>query len=95
MAEQTFLTYKGKPLVRKGDTVYYGDTSEKYIVMLKINSTKKVGDVDVADKVTVSLMLSDPDVAPKDRIVKKIEKNGYYSAIEVGVTLLERALEGK
>ena len=37
MSEQ-FLTYKGKPLVRKGNTVYYGDMSEKYIVRFEILS---------------------------------------------------------
>ena len=56
MAEK-FLTYKGKPMVRKGDTIYYGSTEEKHIVMIKINSTKDVGGVEVADKVTVHLLL--------------------------------------
>ncbi len=94
MAEQ-FLTYKGKPMVRKGDTVYYGDTAEKYIVMLKINTTKDVGGVKVADKVTVSLLLSDPDAPAKDRVVKKSEKTGFYNAMDVGVIWLERALKSE
>ena len=42
MAEKEFMTYKGKPMVRCGDTIYYGDTADKYIVMLKINSTVTV-----------------------------------------------------
>ena len=28
-----FLTYKGKPLVRKGNTLYYGNMSDKFVVM--------------------------------------------------------------
>ena len=95
MAEQSFLTYKGRPMVRKGDTVYYGDTAEKYIIMLKINTTKDVGGEKVADKVTVSLMLSDPNVDPKDRIVKKSEKTGFYNAMDIGVVWLERALKSE
>lgn len=93
MAE--FLTYKGRPMVRKGDTIYYGDTAEKYIIMLKILTTKDIGGVAVADKVSVQLMLSDPDANAKDRIVKKSDKNGLYNAMDIGVIWLERALKEK
>ena len=33
--------YKGKPLVRSGRTVYYGDPSEDYVAMLQILSVKE------------------------------------------------------
>ena len=39
MAEQ-FLTYKGRPLVRGGNTIYYGNMSDEYVCMLQILSTK-------------------------------------------------------
>ena len=41
MAESSFLTYKNKPLVRKGNEIYYGDMTEKYVVRFKILSSKK------------------------------------------------------
>lgn len=94
MAEK-FLTYKGKPMVRCGDTIYYGNTEDKYIVMLKVNSTKDVGGIKVADKVTVQLMLSDQDLKTKDRIVKKSDKTGLYSAMDIGAIWLERALKSE
>ncbi len=90
-----FLTYKGKPLVRKGDTLYYGSTEEKYIVMLKINTTKDVGGVAVADKVTVKLVLSDQEIKEKDRIVKQSDKVGLYNAMDVGAIWLDRALKSE
>ena len=31
-----FLEYKGRPLVRKGDDIYYGDLSDKYHVFMMI-----------------------------------------------------------
>ncbi len=93
MAE--FLTYKGKPMVRKGDTIYYGDTAEKYILMLKILTTKDMGGTKIADKVSVQLILSDPDANAKDKVVKSSEKNGLYNAIDIGVIWLERALKEK
>lgn len=94
MAEK-FLTYKGKPMVRCGDTIYYGSTEDKYIIMIKINSTKDVGGIAVADKVTVQLMLSDQEIRTKDRIVKKSDKTGLYAAMDIGAIWLERALKSE
>lgn len=90
-----FLTYKGKPLVRNGKTLYYGDMSEPFVIMMQINSTKKVKDLEVADKVTVQLLKTDPDVRPRERIVKKSEKNGLYNAMDIGAIWLNRALNPK
>ncbi len=91
MAEK-LLTYKGKPLVRSGNVLYYGDMSEKCVVVLQILSTKKVGDMSVADKIQVQLLLTDPEIRLKDRILKKSEKNGLYNAMDIGSIWLERAL---
>jgi hypothetical protein len=91
-----FLTYKGKPLVRKDDVIYYGDMSDKYVIMLQIVNKKKVDDLEIAGKVLVQLMNTDPDVRARDRIIKKSEKNGLYNAMDIGAIWLQRALsEGK
>lgn len=86
------LTYKGRPLMRKDNLIYYGSMADKYIVMLQVLDSKKDGDLDVATKVSVQLQLTDPDVRSRDRIVKKTEKPGLYTALDVGVVWLERAL---
>ena len=88
-----FLTYKGKPLVRNENTIYYGNMNEDYVVVLQITSTKKVKELDVADRVLVQLVSTDPDVRPRDRIVKKAEKRGLYNAMDIGTVWLERELE--
>ena len=54
------LSYKGRPLRRKDNLIYYGTMAEKYIIMLQILSTKKVDGLDMADKVSVQLQLTDP-----------------------------------
>ncbi len=94
MAEkkETLLTYKGRPLVRNGNTLYYGDMAEKCVIVLQVLTTKTVGDMTVADKVQVQLLLTDPEVRMKDRILKKSEKNGLYNAMDIGSVWLERAL---
>lgn len=87
-----FLTYKGKPLVRKDNVLYYGDMSDPFVIMLQINSTKEFNDIKLADKVTVQLINTDPNVSVREKIVKKSEKNGLYNAMDIGSIWLERAL---
>ena len=91
MAESKFLTYKNRPLVRNGKTLYYGNMSEPYVIMLQICSTRTVGDIEVANRVTVQMLNTDPSVRPKDRIVKKSEKQGLYQAMEIASIWLDRA----
>lgn len=96
MAAQTApLTYKGHPLRRKGNLIYYGSMAQKYIIMLQILSTAKEKDLDVATKVSVQLQLTDPDLKSRDRVVKKSEKDSLYAAMDVAAVWLDRALAGK
>ena len=90
--KKTGLEYKGRPLRRKDDLLYFGSMADKYIIQMQILETKKVKDLDVATKVSVQLQLTDPDVKSRDRVVKKTEKESLYSAIDVASVWLERAL---
>lgn len=87
-----FLTYRGKPLVRKDNTIYYGDMTDEFVVVLQITSTKDFNGLTVADRVIVQLVNTDSEVRPRDRIVKKAEKRGLYNAMDIGTVWLERAL---
>ena len=89
------LEYKGHPLRRKDNLIYFGDMSDKYIVQLQIMDTKKVKDLDVATRVSVQLQLTDPDIRTKDRVVKKSEKDSLYAAMDLASIWLERALNSK
>ena len=75
--ENAVLMYKGRPLMRKDNLVYYGSMADSHIVMLQILETKKVGDMDLATRVSVQLQLTDPAVKGRSRIVKKSEKDGF------------------
>lgn len=92
MQKSKTLTYKGYPLRRKGNIIYYGSMADKYIIMLQITGTKKVEDLDVATKVSVQLQLTDRELRNRDRVVKKTEKNGLYAAMDVATVWLTRAL---
>ena len=89
------LEYKGHPLRRKDNLIYFGDMYDKYIVQLQIMDTKKVKDLDVATRVSVQLQLTDPDIRTKDRVVKKSEKDSLYAAMDLASIWLDRALNSK
>ena len=96
MAETTpFLMYKGRPLVRSGNVLYYGSMAEKFVVMMQILTTKDVNDMTMAEKIQIQLLSTDESLRMKDRIIKKSEKIGLYTALDVGCVWLERALAGK
>ena len=87
-----FLTYKGRPLVRCGDTLYYGNMEEKAVVQLTIKDKEKDGDITTAKKIQVVLLDTDTSIDPIKRILKKSEKEGLYNAMDIGAIWLERAL---
>lgn len=93
--EKSVLMYKGHPLMRKDNMVYYGSMADSHIVMLQILETKKMGDTDIATRVSVQLQLTDPTARSRDRVVKKSEKAGLFTALDVGSVWLTRALAGK
>ena len=95
MAEKKVLTFKGRPLMRKDNLIYYGSMADSHIIMLQILDYKKVGDTDVANKVSIQLQLTDPNIKGRAQIVKKAEKQGLYTALDLGAVWLERALAGK
>ena len=93
--ENAVLMYKGRPLMRKDNMIYYGSMADSHIVMLQILDSKKVGDMDVATRVAVQLQLTDPTLSSKRRVEKKTEKDSLYAAMDVASVWLERALSGK
>jgi len=89
------ISYKGHQLVRCGNTIYYGDMAEEFVVMLQVLSTSKVNDMAVAGKIQVQLMATDPDLPMNERILKKSDKVGLYNAMDIAAIWLERAFADK
>lgn len=90
--EKIPLTYKGHPLRRKDNLIYYGDMADSHIILLQIQDSEQVGDLKVATKVSIQLQRTDPDAKSRDRVVKRSEKDSLYAAIDVASVWLERAL---
>ncbi|MBQ6626863.1 MAG: hypothetical protein IIX27_06195 [Ruminococcus sp.] len=93
MAEKEFSTYKGRPLVRCGDELYYGSMEDRFVIRMQVKTKKEVNGLMIADKVAIQLLCTDPDLSPRKQLVKASEKNGLYLALDIADVWLERALK--
>ena len=87
MAFTPKLTYKGKPLVRKDNELYYGSMTAPYVLHLQILTTTPVGSQQVADKVQLMLV----STADTSKVMRQITKRGLYNALESGGLWLQDA----
>lgn len=83
-----YLEYKGKPLVREGNTICYGDMNEKCFLVLEIMSYKEVNGNSLPDKILIQVI----DSKDPTKIIKQGDKNGLHDAFSIGLVWLERAL---
>ncbi len=86
-----FIEYKGKALVRQGDSICYGNMSDKHILSLTIMAYKKDGEYEVPAKVLIQVLSTDQSKSFADRIVKQGDKDSLFDAIDIGLIWLERA----
>ena len=93
LAEKEFSTYKGKPLVRCGDELYYGSMDQRFVIRMQIKTKKNVNGLEIADKAAIQLLCTDPDLSPRKQLVKSSEKEGLYVALDIADVWLERALK--
>ncbi len=84
-----FFTYKGYPLVRKGDEIYFGNMYDKTVIMMQIAEKTKMGSIDVASKIRIYQMKTDEE-NPVAAIVKQSEKSSLYEALDIAYIWLSR-----
>ena len=89
--KKKLLTYKGKPLIRCGDRIYYGNLEDKYILALDITETKNVNGAQQSTKVKIQLMDNTGELG-KGQIFRKAERDNLYKAIDIGEWWLQDAL---
>ena len=94
-----FVMFRGKPLLREGNQICYGDMEDDYMMYLLIlsNKTVQLGDkkVEVPDRIIVQILKNDPSILGYERIVKQFDKNGLYDAFQTGLIQLERLQNGQ
>lgn len=88
--ENEVLTYNGKPLLRCGNEIYYGNPEDKYVVIFRLEDNDDLGDITVAKRVIVELKTNEGE---RSQLVRQAERDGLYKALDVGIFWLEQALE--
>lgn len=86
MAE--ILKYKEKPLVRRGNMIYYGNPEDPYIILLVVNSSEKVNDLEVSKNISIILQENNGS----GKMIKKAEREGMYAAMDIAEYWLADAL---
>ena len=104
MAEAKFvegqnLMFRGKPLLREGNTFCYGSMSDKYVLFMMVLSNKTIkyekgNEVEVPDKIILQVLSTDTSKPPHERVVKQFDRNGLFDAMDIGLIWLDR-LNGK
>ena len=94
--EDSYYIYRGKPLVREGNTICYGDMNDKYVLFLMILTTAETETGDAGkkytspEKVMIQLLSTDTSKPSHERIVKQTIKDGLYDAMDIGLDWLEQ-----
>ena len=89
------LVYRGHPLRRVDNLIYYGSMADKYIIMMQVLDTEPLKDISLAKRVSIQLQLTDASLRARDRVVRSTEKSSLSEAMEFASIWLERALNGR
>ena len=89
------LVYRGHPLRRVDNLIYYGSMADKYIIMMQVLDTEPLKDIPLAQRVSIQLQLTDASLRSRDRVVRSTEKSSLSEAMEFASIWLERALNGR
>jgi len=85
-----FYTYKGYHIVRNKQKIFYGNMSEDYVTEIDVQSSHKVKDLDIADKLRIRLVPTDTENFDINKI-KTTSRENLYEALEIARTWLGKA----
>ena len=86
------LTYKGKPIYRKGNKIFYGNIEDPLILVIEILETKKIGGIDSATKVKFSIQDNNVEEVGTGIDYRVGERENLYKAFDIGAWWLQDAL---
>lgn len=88
--EKKFFLYKNKPLLRKGNIIYYGSMIEDFVAMLTIEKSYELKDILISDRIFLQLIATNPNISPQEVVVKHTVKNSLYEALDIAGIWIDR-----
>ena len=87
------LQYKGHPVVKDANRIYYGEPTNKAIVVLTVLQNSTLGDMEIPSRIIVQLQSTDPALAmKKEKILNECERKTLADALNIGSVWLDKAL---
>lgn len=86
---EAYFTYKTRPVVRSGKTIYYGSMAEPYVVMMNVTAEEQKHDVMAASEIKCYLMKTDKTLNPMEAISKTAVRPTLYEALELAAAWLK------
>ena len=85
------FTFRDKPLFRAGNTLYYGEPGDRYLLQLDVVETKKVKDIQASSKVKIKLIANTGNLE-SPQVFRESERDDIYTALDLGQWWLKTAL---
>lgn len=89
----TIFKFRNRPLIRSGNTIYYGDMTDPYVAVLQVTGTEKFQDLEVPTRISIQILSTDESLPLMERIKRNTEKKDFYDAINIASIWLERILK--
>ena len=84
--------FRNRPLVRSGNTIYYGNISDKCVIKIEASNEKIFSESAASDDITIQLLDTNPDLSPRKKLMKQCKRNGLYQALDIADAWLDKAL---
>jgi len=88
---ESYFTYKTRPVVRNGKTIYYGSMADPFVVMMNVTAEEEKSGVMTATAIKCYLMKTDKNLNPMEAITKTAERASLYEALELAAAWLRLA----
>lgn len=85
-----FAFYKGKPLARCENIIYYGNPKDKNIVKMEVKASNFNQDLEISSKVFLEMLEVNIKNPKESKSVKSSEKNSLYEALDIAYIWMKR-----
>ena len=90
--KKKMLTYKGKPVYRQGNRIYYGNLEDDLILVIDIVESKKEKGHEITKKAVFEIQDNTGELG-KGATFRKGERDNLYKAFDLGGWWLQDALD--